>query len=829
MDLKYLAANYVKNMFSEPFSRRVKYTKIREKSKLRERFVMYESFFGSNVSDNPLAIFKYLLEHDSDRSYTHVWVLDDFEDNGYYDYYSKFSNVKFVKPHSTEYYKYLSICKFIVYNVTLPPYFIRKSGQIIINTWHGTPLKTLGLDMEGEVTQNYNVQRNFLLSDYILSPNRFTTDKLIKSYGIDGIYQGKVLEGGYPRIDQIYGQTQTPVLDRTLDELHFDESKQTVLYAPTWRGITGTVENTIEDVAKRIHSIASKVNLDKYQILVKVHPQMAQYMGKETVPGVTFVPAWLDASELLAKVDILITDYSSVFFDYLVANKPVIFYMYDRAEYTKTRGVYFDLDQLPGASCSTATEVAEAITHSERIRPAHQAIIDQFKREFVSFDDGKVTERYIEQIFHQQQGRVKTLSFSNNRENVVAYSGALLNNGITSSLLNLSHNFDYEHYNLIIFDKNKGNDDFAANAKRFDKRAHVLFRGDGINLTYPEWIVYHRLFNTQDVSEVDRHRFFVQREWHRLLGLTGIDVAIDFSGYNSFWTYLMAFSGAKRRVVYQHNDMAAEYKKSVLGENVHHDNLSIIFQLYRYFDYIACVGKYTLELNRKNLTNYTRPDQFQLVQNSLDENFLFKHRKEQQLRITTVDQKKYLMLENEHEYGHLIVNAITAPTQNGKNFINIGRLSPEKGQERLIRAFKQLVSQTKENHQLYLVGEGMDEDELKLLVMQLELENQVIFVGQTTAALELLDLCDCFVFSSTHEGQPMTLLECLALQKPIVATKIPGNESVLSGTEAMIVPDSQAGILAGMYAYLNGEVKVSEFNVKTYNQAAIQQFDSMLK
>ncbi len=60
--------------------------------------------------------------------------------------------------------------------------------------------------MEGNVTQNYNVQRNFLQTDYLLSPNTFTTDKLINSYDIDGIYTGEVLENGYPRIDSIFNK-----------------------------------------------------------------------------------------------------------------------------------------------------------------------------------------------------------------------------------------------------------------------------------------------------------------------------------------------------------------------------------------------------------------------------------------------------------------------------------------------------------------------------------------------------------------------------------------------------------------------------------------------
>lgn len=828
MDIRYVAANYVRNMFNDKFSRRVGFTRAYEKNKVKQNTVMYESFFGTNISDNPLAIFKYILAHDSEKKFNHIWVLDDVGENGYKDYYSKLSNVHFVKPNTKEYYNALTSSQFIVYNVTLPPYFIKQSGQTVLNTWHGTPLKTLGSEMEGDITQNYNVQRNFLACDYLLAPNDFTMDKLINSYGINGIYQGQVLKSGYPRIDQIYG-ADSPVRDAVLADLKIDPHKKLVLYAPTWRGITGTVDNTVNDVAQRIAAIAKRVDTTKYQIIAKVHPQMAQFMADSSIEGVTFVPAWLDASELLAKVDMLITDYSSIFFDYLVTDKPIIFYMYDRAEYMKSRGVYFDLDDLPGEDCTSVDQVVHAIENSGDILTKHAATIQRFKKDFVPHDDGHVTERVVNVVWHNQTDQVESQTFSNGKKNVVAYGGGMLNNGITSSLVNLSHNFDYDQYNLIIYDKNNFDDDTVGNIKRFDKRAHVLFRGDGIDLTYPEWIVYNRLFNRQQVADVEKHKVFVRREWHRLLGMTPMDVALDFSGYNPFWTYLMAFSDASRKIIFQHNDMSAELSKNVLGENVHLHNLSTIFNLYKYFDYIACVGKFTLALNRKNLVKYTRDDQFKLVQNTLDTNELFAHRHKPVVKETEIFGHKQLVLESVRSYGFLSVEAIRSFSRSGKNFINIGRLSPEKGQDRLLKAFKRLLTETGTDHQLYIVGSGPDEADLKLLTSQLELEDHVVFVGQTPHALELLDNSDCFVFSSRHEGQPMTLLECLALKKPIVATKIPGNLSVLEGTNATIVPDSEEGILAGMKAYLAGDVSASDFDVDTYNHSAMAQFNAMLK
>lgn len=70
-----------------------------------------------------------------------------------------------------------------------------------MNTWHGTPIKTLGKDMKGEIGQHKNIQRNFMHCDYILNPNKFTADTIVNSHDLEGLYNGYVVDEGYPRID----------------------------------------------------------------------------------------------------------------------------------------------------------------------------------------------------------------------------------------------------------------------------------------------------------------------------------------------------------------------------------------------------------------------------------------------------------------------------------------------------------------------------------------------------------------------------------------------------------------------------------------------------
>jgi len=359
----------------------------------------------------------------------------------------------------------------------------------------------------------------------------------------------------------------------------------------------------------------------------------------------------------------------------------------------------------------------------------------------------------------------------------------------------------------------------------------MIYRSGGMNLTYYEWVRYNRFMNYAKVENVDFYKKIVQQEWKRLLGNIEIEVGIDFSGYVPFWTFMMAFSDFSNKIIYQHNDMAAEQLKVVEGKKVHFKNLARIFSLYKYFDFIAAVGEKTLELNRTNLPEYTNKNQFTYVPNVLDPDSLFIHRSMPLLEDAQIYHKDVLLIGEEQEHGMIKATAIIAPTKNGKNFINIGRCSPEKDQDKLLRAFGLFLKEEGRQHQLYIVGSGNLEKDLKEKAIDLGIEDNVIFTGQTSQAIELLDKCDCFVLSSNHEGQPMTLLEAIALNKPVIATDIEGNRSVLGNNSQYgdLVENSVDGLVTGMKRFVSGTMKSSpNFNLSEYDTFAINKFTEMV-
>ncbi|MCY1024867.1 CDP-glycerol glycerophosphotransferase family protein [Mammaliicoccus sciuri] len=137
---------------------------------------------------------------------------------------------------SNDYLYYLAKCKYIINNATFPAYFIKKPSQIYINTWHGTPLKFMGLDIPNNLIGAQNTIKNFLNSDYIISPNTHTTKIFNSAFKLKNLNYKTILEIGYPRIDATLNPPNKKLLEKLKEQFNDINQKPILLYSPTWRG-----------------------------------------------------------------------------------------------------------------------------------------------------------------------------------------------------------------------------------------------------------------------------------------------------------------------------------------------------------------------------------------------------------------------------------------------------------------------------------------------------------------------------------------------------------------------------------------------------------------
>ena len=375
-----------------------------------------------------------------------------------------------------------------------------------------------------------------------------------------------------------------------------------------------------------------------------------------------------------------------------------------------------------------------------------------------------------------------------------------MQNGITASWLNLAQALARSQLDVtLVVD--------AEAIERFPERQELLSRVPssinviarvGVMSTLPEerYAVSCTAQAHEFWSPALRSAFEAahRREFRRMFGDVEFDVAVNFEGYQVFWAALMAHATAARRCIFLHNDMFQEWQKKF-------PYLRMTFDLYGYYDAILSVSNTMMEENSRKLEpvfERTR-GKFLYSENVINSELIESHAAQ------PLDRDLAEWLEG------------------GKTFLSIGRLSLEKDQAKLLRAFHALRSEYPDSR-LVLVGSGPLEEQLRRLVQELSLGTAVKFAGARSNPFPILAACGCFVLSSNHEGQPMTLLEALTLRKPIVATDIPGNRDVLSGRGGLLVENTIEGLVAGMGAFLRGDVLPPQFDAEKYASEALSSF-----
>ncbi|WP_419154689.1 CDP-glycerol glycerophosphotransferase family protein [Weissella bombi] len=502
-----------------------------------ENMIMYETFHGNSMTDNPFALFLEIVKQDVEKKYIHVWVLSHKpEEDIQVQRFIEMENLYFVDLYSDEYLSAIARAKFLINNTSFPPYFFRREEQIYINTWHGTPLKTLGKDMAGSYGQHKNLARNFLQATHILSPNRFTGEKIIYSHDIDGVYQGEIIEEGYPRIDLAQSTTTKYLDDVLMKDVKFDKNKKTILYAPTWRGEVDSVGNINDELLEKVLIMKNSLP-DNYQILLKVHPLLYKYVKNDNRFENIVISDYLDINEISAFIDVLITDYSSAFIDFLATKKPIILFQYDQEQYLADRGVYISLDKL-SIPIITSDEELEVLLRD----------VDNLTSEYIEFDEfaytqvGNSSEKIINHIFANQ--KVVTVDYSNSLKNILVWTGKLTNEKVyqINKLSVLNKNILLWHPAKVSVEEEECIKGLKRNIKIFYNVGEIVFDQKNYAL--------YTLIRKNEVHQeliTDAQQIFSSNV-RRMFGSLHFETVIDFDGISDFWIqqFYYGFPEAKK-------------------------------------------------------------------------------------------------------------------------------------------------------------------------------------------------------------------------------------------------------------------------------------------
>ena len=832
---------------------------------VQENAVLYESFSGNGMLDNPEAIFRHLLSQPDMAHLEHIWVLDDLE--GHPEVTQEFAanpRVRFVEILSPAYLKALATSKYLINNATFPQQLAKRPEQVYVNTWHGVPLKHMGFDMVNGGPLSRNVIRNFLNADYLLSANPYMTQTMYRdAYRLQGIFRGAVIEEGQPRTDRQAEALADPASARQLLDASGLEvgDRRIVLFAPTWRGDTfqDPHVNAAQLIAT-VRELQKSLDSKKYVVLLKVH-QVVYRAVKERVGERKFlVPNSVPTNLVLGLTDLLVTDYSSIFFDYLSTGRPVLHFVPDFEDYSTDRGLYLSEGDLPGPVSTTVPDLVEhlreALAGPERA-PRSEAGAAAYSPK----DDGDVCRRLVDIVFRGADESAYTVhrDFGTEKERLLIYLGAMKSMGITTSALNLLRNIDYDKYDVTAFYVFSRGRDRAKNIALVDPRARVIPRAPMYNAS-PLRIRQEtkRLLTTGLPEHLDKkHNEFWTDEWQRMFGHAQFDHLIDFSGYGCFSPFLYTVADAKSKSIWLHNDMYSDMQRETIGERHLQERLTAVFSTYRHFDHLVSVSPELERVNRERLSDYARPEQFTHAANTIDgARVLHMAGLSKAEARAKADGQRVQPQEPGASHGtalidtdniastvsvlleHFTVQEIIRETRSRarlgpesprgtKTFVTVGRLSPEKNHTRLIRAFAKVHDNHPETR-LVILGGGKLELELMELVQELGMESHIAIAGQVDNPFAIMAECDCFVLSSDYEGQPMVILEARTLGLPVVTTAFSSVGDSVPADAGLVVPQSVKGVIDGLERFLAGEVPAHELDTDEYNRKAMEHFDRLI-
>lgn len=784
--------------------------------------VLYESFAGNGALDNPEAIFRELLRSSEFAGLRHTWVLDHHAGKPFKAEFRGDSRVRFVTYRSARYFAALARSQYLVNNATFPAEFQKRDGQTYLNTWHGTPLKTMGYDMPDGAFQSANTLRNFVAADVLLAQNPVMTRMYRNSYKLDGIFRGRILETGYPRTDrQRLSDAERDRARATLRAAGIStDGRQLVVYAPTWKG--ASFSSPRDDAEALVHTVDALQHRlgDRFAVALKAH-QSVHRMVEAQAPG-RLIPNDLPTNVVLGLTDVLITDYSSIFFDFLSTGRPIVFFTPDEEDYAQERGTS-ELGALPGRVVRTVDHLAQAILADPDPELVERAAA--WREQFTPSDDGAAARRVVEAVFGSNAGPAApgsaSASASTERRSVLLYLGGMRSNGITSSALNLLAHLDHSRFDVSVVVARPRGRDQRANAMRIDGRIrqfHLVGAPNARKLTTIASRIRGRLGPRWSQEPAWDARLW-SGEWRRVLGDARFDSVVDFSGYSRPWTQLILHSPPAHRAIWLHNDMAAEVNRTVGGERRMRHSLPAVFALYDRFDELVSVSRDLARVNAERLSaRYgLSPEHFIAARNVIDDvGALAKLREPLAGAAEFVDQESGLVTLPSwvRELSHRSAS---------RWFVSVGRLSPEKNHARLLDAFA-LVHQSHPEARLLIVGDGPLRSELDDRIASLGLADLAFLTGSLANPFPVLAAADCFVLSSDYEGQPMVLLEAAVAGLPIVTVRFGSVSDALPEGTLHIVDQSVAGLAAGMADYLDGAVEPATLDAADYNARALSEF-----
>ncbi|MCI8992682.1 MAG: glycosyltransferase [Eubacterium sp.] len=771
-----------------------------ENLKLDPNLVLMESRGGYALEGNILRMFMELQKREYSRYQIVLAVRKEYKkacEEKLKEYGIK--KYKLVCFGSLKYYRYLASAGYLVNDTSFPGRFVKKDGQIYVNTWHGTPLKKMGRDNKKEIYSMGNVQRNLLQSDYLIFPNEYMERIMEQAYDLKNLYKGAILHEGYPRNDVFFDTSERERMRRKLR----CENKKMLLYMPTFRGSAEKIDAQAQyEKLKVIFAQVDEQMPDACIMYVKLHPLMKEAMDLQGYAHIFPIPPQYDTNAVMQASDLLVTDYSSVFYDYANTDRPIVFFVYDEKEYEKDRGCYEDIAEYPFRKVSTADQLIEAISNC----PVEGR--STFRRTYATWENGEAAQRICRHIFGKEKICTEYRFPESKKENILIYAGDLAKNGITTALWNMYERLDKDRFHYYISFRRMSLEQDPMRAEMIPDGTGILPIASEMNMD-----IFTMICQMLYLKKGKRYPWIInrlkksyQREWRKHFGTIKFRHVIHYNGYERYMIELIK-NYAGKRTIWVHNEMLAEIRTKG------NQSLYQLQDAYREYDNVVVVSEDILESTKK-INGGT--DNITVIENC--------HNYSQVLKKS--EQK--LVFDEETSSTVSLVQLQEILESKEVKFINIGRFSPEKGHKRLIEAFEKYKKEYPDTYLIIIGGTGDLYEQTLMWRQQSLAEDSIIIIKAMRNPMPVLKKCQLFLLSSLYEGLGLVMLEADTLGVPVVSCDVPGPRGFIKKHHGILVEDSAVGLYEGMKMYADGNVHGMNVDYKKQNEQAIQKTEQLL-
>ena len=348
---------------------------------INKKKVVVSSYYGKGFGDNPRYIVEALKSKYPDIRI--IWgVTDTKSREGFPEW------VETCKYNGAKYVFHMATAKFWIDNCRKGFVMFKRREQIYIQTWHGFALKRIEKDAaeslnDGYVSYAIKDSKNI---DHIISCSSFMTEIYRKAFW----YDGEILELGAPRNDVIINKG-SECREKVYNALGISPNRKTVMYAPTFRVDYSIDAYKIE--YERLIAACEKRFGGEFVALVRLHPNVSDKASEllEYNNKILNASLYTDMQELLSACDIVISDYSSLMFDFALSGKPCFQFATDIGAYKSDRNFYFELDRLPFSLATDNDELEQNVLNFDS--DSYGKSLGSFYSDCGMICDGKASER----------------------------------------------------------------------------------------------------------------------------------------------------------------------------------------------------------------------------------------------------------------------------------------------------------------------------------------------------------------------------------------------------------------------------------------------------